>query len=237
MGTTGLIYVAIVAAWAAYLVPMLLKRNDEVSRRRSAENVSSSAARVLSRQDGVQSRTRYAVRPPSSGSGPSGSSAETVTADPSPPLRFAPNRARRVAAMRRRRVLSILTLSLLSVTALAGLGMLLWWTVALPGSLIVAFIVVTRIQLRRHARTRARLAAKRRAQAEARHDRGPATAPVSPDQEMTIEVKLPVAPEPGQGRHRQQRKGQDRQHPPAAHGGHPAGSVGEMVSRRRPVRR
>ncbi|HET6298679.1 MAG TPA: hypothetical protein VFG33_35230 [Kribbella sp.] len=193
MGTTGLIYVAIVAAWAAYLVPMLLKRNDEVSRRRSAENVSSSAARVLSRQDGVQSRTRYAVRPPASSSG---SSAETVTADPSPPLRFAPNRARRVAAMRRRRVLSILTLSLLSVTALAGLGMLLWWTVALPGSVIVAFIVLTRIQLRRHARTRARLAAKRRAQAEARHDRGPATAPVSPDQEMTVEVKLPVAPEP-----------------------------------------
>jgi hypothetical protein len=197
MGTTGLIYVAIVAAWAAYLVPMLLKRNDEVSRRRSAENVSSSAARVLSRQDSVQSRTRYAVRPPSSGTGTgTGSADDGVTADPSPPLRFAPNRARRVAAMRRRRVLSILTLSLLSVTALAGLGMLLWWTVAVPGSVIVAFIVLTRIQLRRHARTRARLAAKRRAQAEARHDRGPATAPVSPDQEMTIEVKLPVAPEP-----------------------------------------
>ncbi len=94
--------------------------------------------------------------------------------------------------MRRRRVLSILTLSLLSVTALAGLGMLLWWTVAIPGSLIVAFVVLTRVQLRRQARERAAVAAERRARAEAHHDRGPATAPVvSPDHEMTIEVKLP----------------------------------------------
>lgn len=188
MGTTGLIYVAIVAAWAAYLVPMLLKRNDEVSARRSAEKYSSSAARVLSRQSDVQARSKYVVRPPGS------SSSEEVIEDPSPPTRYVPNRARRVAAMRRRRVLSILTLSLLSVTAFAGLGMLLWWTVAIPGSLIVAFVVLTRVQLRRQARERAALAAERRARAEAHHDRGPATAPASsPDHEMTVEVKLPEA--------------------------------------------
>lgn len=96
MGTTGLIYVAIVAAWAAYLVPMLLKRNDEVSRRRSAEMYSSSAARVLSRQTDIQARARYVVRPPSA----PGTTDEAVTADPSPPTRYVPNRARRVAAMR-----------------------------------------------------------------------------------------------------------------------------------------
>ncbi|GAA1617944.1 hypothetical protein GCM10009789_84900 [Kribbella sancticallisti] len=195
MGTTGLIYVAIVAAWAAYLVPMLLKRNDEVSRRRSAEKYSSSAARVLSRQTDVQARSRYVVRPPGSSSS-SESSSDDVGSDPSPPTRHVPNRARRVAAMRRRRVLSILTLSLLSVTALAGLGILLWWTVAMPATLIVAFVVLTRVQLRRQARERVALAAERRARAEAHHDRGPATAPVtSPDHEMTIEVKLPE-PEP-----------------------------------------
>jgi cytoskeletal protein RodZ len=188
MGTTGLIYVAIVAAWAAYLVPMMLKRSDEVNQRRSAEKYSSSAARVLSRQSDVQSRSRYAVRP-------AGSESALVT-DPSPPQQYVPNRARRVAAMRRRRVLSILTLSLLSVTALAGLGMLLWWTVAIPSTLIVAFVVLTRVQLRRQARERAALAAERRARAEARHESGPATAPSSPDHELTVEVKLPVAPEP-----------------------------------------
>jgi hypothetical protein len=264
MGTTGLIYVAIVAAWAAYLVPMLLKRGDEVSKRRSAPKYSTSDARVLARNNDVQSQTKYVVRPAgsssaaagtsgagasglsgasglpgsglsSSGSGSglsgsghtgsghtgsglsraglsgsalsgsgsgsgsgdsgAGSHREPVGTDSSPPARYVPNRARRVAAMRRRRVLSILTLSLLSVTALAGLGILLWWTVAVPATLIVAFVVLTRVQLRRQARERAAVAAERRARAEAHHDCGPATAPVpSPDHEMTIEVKLPAEP-------------------------------------------
>ena len=180
MGTTGLIYVAIVAAWAAYLVPMLLKRGDEARRR----PVSSSAdARVLSRDP---SRPRYVVRPAGTGSG-----AVDEATDLPPPQRYVPNRARRVAAMRRRRVLSILTLSLLSVVALAGLKILLWWTVAIPGGLIVAFVVLTRVQLRRQARSRAQLAAARRIRAQARHDRGPAGPAPSPDEEMTIEVKLP----------------------------------------------
>ena len=198
MGTTGLIYVAIVAAWAAYLVPMLLKRNDEARR----PPVASSDARVLARQGDPQSRSRYVVRPAAgasaagaSAAGASGAVGEATQADdlPPPAPRFVPNRARRVAAMRRRRVLSLLTLSLLSVTALAGLEMLLWWTVAIPGSLIVAFVVLTRVQLRRQARERARVAAERRARAQARHDRGPAGKPApSPDEEMTIEVKLPA---------------------------------------------
>ncbi|MET7277283.1 hypothetical protein ABZS29_03550 [Kribbella sp. NPDC005582] len=192
MGTTGLIYVAIVAAWAAYLVPMMLKRNDE-ARRRSAAVPSTADARVLSRDPAT---TRYVVRPPGS---TETASPDTVAAadDLSPPKRYVPNRARRVAAMRRRRVLSILTLSLLSVTALAGLGILLWWTVAIPAGLIVAFVVLTRVQLRRQARERARLAAERRTRKQNHHDRGPAGKPApSPDDELTIEVKLPANPAP-----------------------------------------
>lgn len=182
MGTTGLIYVAIVAAWAAYLVPMWLKRGEEARRRPVVP--SSDEARVLSRDP---SRTRYVVRP----------AGTTVADDSSPPKRYVPNRARRVAAMRRRRVLSILTLSLLSVVALAGLAMLQWWTVAIPGTLIAGFVVLTRVQLRRQARTRMQTAAERRARAQARHDRGPAGKPApSPDEEMTIEVKLPAEPAP-----------------------------------------
>ncbi|WBQ06722.1 divisome protein SepX/GlpR [Kribbella sp. CA-293567] len=205
MGTTGLIYVAIVAAWAAYLVPMLLKRNDEATARRSAEKYSSSAARVLSRQSDVQARSRYVVRPLGSAdpfsadtASPDGASADEVAEDLSPPARYVPNRARRVAAMRRRRVLSILTLSLLTVVALASFQMLSWWSVTVPTTLIVAFVVLTRVQLRRQARERAALAAERRAKVELHHDRGPATAPsLSPeDHELTIEVKLPEIAEP-----------------------------------------
>jgi hypothetical protein len=185
MGTTGLIYVAIVAAWAAYLVPMWLKRGDE---KRRPPVTSSTDARVLSRDP---STTRYVVRP---------AGAPDVVeegTDLPPPTRYVPNRARRVAAMRRRRVLSILTLSLLSVTALAGLEILLWWTVAIPGALILGFVVLTRVQLRRQAQARAAEIAERRARAKAHHDRGPAGKPVpTPDEELTIEVKLPAEPAP-----------------------------------------
>ncbi|MDX2970141.1 hypothetical protein PWY87_21305 [Kribbella solani] len=180
MGTTGLIYVAIVAAWAAYLVPMWLKRGDE--KRRTPVVPSSDEARVLSRDP---SRTRYVVRP-------AGSAAAD---DPSPPKRYIPNRARRVAAMRRRRVLSILTLSLLSVVALAGLAIVPWWSVAVPGAMIGGFVVLTRVQLRRQARARATAAAERRTRDRSKHDRGPAGKPApTPDEEMTIEVKLPAEP-------------------------------------------
>jgi hypothetical protein len=193
MGTTGLIYVAIVAAWAAYLVPMLLRRNDEASRRRSAERYSSSNARVLSRQSDETRRARYVVKP--TREVPLQGDADGVAGEPAPaPRRYAPNRAGRVAAMRRRRVLSILTLSLLSITALASLAMVPWWLLAIPAVLIVAFIMATRVQLRRIARRRAELHAARRARAEAFHDHGPATASV--DTEATVEVKPPVAPEP-----------------------------------------
>jgi hypothetical protein len=53
------------------------------------------------------------------------------------------------------------------------------------------------VQLRRQARTRARLAAERRTRVQAQHDRGPAGKPASspapsPDDELTIEVKLPA---------------------------------------------
>ncbi|GAA3148586.1 hypothetical protein JOF29_001147 [Kribbella aluminosa] len=182
MGTTGLIYVAIVAAWAAYLVPMWLKRGDEA--RRKPVVPSSDEARVLSRDP---SRPRYVVRP----------AAAPAAGDPSPPKRYIPNRARRVAAMRRRRVLSILTLSLLSVVALAGLSILPWWTVAVPGAMIAGFVVLTRVQLRRQARARAAIAADRRTWIRAQHDRGPAGKPApAPDDEMTVEVELPAEPAP-----------------------------------------
>jgi hypothetical protein len=99
--------------------------------------------------------------------------------------------------MRRRRVLSILTLSLLSVVALAGLAMLPWWSVAVPGAMILGFVVLTRVQLRRQARARAAAAAERRTRDRNKHDRGPSGKPApTPDEEMTIEVKLPAEPAP-----------------------------------------
>jgi hypothetical protein len=186
MGTTGLIYVAIVAAWAAYLVPMWLRRHDEASRTQSVERYSS-AMRVLARQTDDLDRTRYVVRA-------QGAAVDAPRVLPPPPKRSAAsNRARRVAAMRRRRVLSMLTLSLLSLTALASFAIVQWWSLGIPGGLILLFLVVARIQVRKmQRRDREYVETERAARKAARAD----VSPPAPDTEETIEVKLPVVEPP-----------------------------------------
>lgn len=191
MGTTGLIYVAIVAAWAAYLVPMWLRRHDEASRAKSVERYSS-AMRVLARQTDDLDRARYVVRP-------QGATVETPRVIPPPPKRSgasgASRRARRVAAMRRRRVLSMLTLSLLSVTALASFAIVPWWSVAIPGGLILLFLVVARVQVRKMRRQdRQRVETARASRKAARVDVAYAYGPPPADSEPTVEVKLPAPP-------------------------------------------
>lgn len=138
MGTTGLIYVAIVAAWAAYLVPMWLRRHDETRRMKAVEQYSE-AMRVLSRETDSRSRARYVAKP------------SRVVAPP-PKRSAAHSRARRVAAMRRRRIFSMLFLSLLSVGALEFLELVPRWSVAVPGGLILVFLVTVRISVRRQRR-------------------------------------------------------------------------------------
>ncbi|NIR38377.1 MAG: hypothetical protein GWN07_21145, partial [Actinobacteria bacterium] len=48
MGSSGLLYAAIVAAWAAVLVPRWIRRNEEIDRAR--EEDTSRGVRVLDRQ-------------------------------------------------------------------------------------------------------------------------------------------------------------------------------------------
>jgi hypothetical protein len=139
MGTTGLIYVAIVAAWAAYLVPLWLRRHDEVSRQKALERYSS-AMRVLSREN---DSGRYVARrrdePPR-------------VIQPSPKRSAAVLRARRAAAIRRRRVLSVLMLTWASVGTLAAFALVPRWAAAVPAVLVVGFVVLVRRQLRKAAR-------------------------------------------------------------------------------------
>ncbi len=184
MGTTGLIYVAIVAAWAAYLVPMWLRRHDEQNSLRSVERYSS-ALRVLSRR-AEGGRPSYVVR--------RGDEQPRVIA-PELKRSAATLRARRVAAMRRRRVLSILTLSLLSVGALAAFAILPAWTPAIPGLLVVAFLVAARISVRRQRELPVRRTAgqaRKATRVEASYAYGPAVSaePEPADAEPTVEVAV-----------------------------------------------
>lgn len=183
MGTTGLIYVAIVAAWAAYLVPLWLRRHDEVSRQKSLERYSS-AMRVLSREADGGYVARRRDEPP------------RVLA-PSPKRSAAQFRARRAAAVRRRRVLSLLMLTWASVGALAVFALVPRWTAAVPAVLIVTFLVLVRRSVRRARRDRSEpiaAPARKATRLDVSYAYGSASAETVA--EPTVEVKTPSADEP-----------------------------------------
>ena len=57
-------------------------------------------------------------------------------------------RLERVAASRRRRVLSALFALLCAVISVCSMSWLPWWTVAVPGGLVLLFVVVSRVSVR-----------------------------------------------------------------------------------------
>lgn len=142
MGLSGFLYVAIVVGWAVYLVPFALKRYDEAARNRSIDRFSS-AMRVLGRREAAG---------PARAQQPDGS----VTPAPSPPVarrqeaqRSARRAAARTAARRRRRVLLMLLLATAGTAGAAGFERLAWWSVAVPATLVVLWLVLCRTQARR----------------------------------------------------------------------------------------
>ena len=179
MGTTGLIYVAIVVAWAAYLIPLWLRRHDEVSRQRSLERYSS-AMRVLSREtDSGRYVARRRDEPP------------RVLA-PSPKRSAAQLHARRAAARRRRRVLSLLMLTWASVGALAVFALVPRWAAALPAVVVFAFLALVRRTVRkaRHDRpSQAPAPARKAKRLDVSYAYGTTTESVA---EPTVEVNVTV---------------------------------------------
>ena len=121
---TGLIYAAIVAAWAAYLVPLWLRRHDEAAAARSVNGVST-AMRVLARR-------RAPVRPPSG---------DSQVVGP-PPRTARPGVGPSAAARRRRTLVALVGLTTL-VAILATVGTLPWWNLVIPLVLIAGFLVVS----------------------------------------------------------------------------------------------
>jgi hypothetical protein len=139
---SGIIFVVLAVAWAVYLVPKALKHHDEVARTRSVDRFST-AMRVLARREPVDRRNARLVVTPAR-------SAERVVlpSRPEPPV-AARRAAARAAARRRRRVLAVLLVADLAVTALAAFAVLPWWSVAVPVTLTVLFLVLARAQVRR----------------------------------------------------------------------------------------
>lgn len=133
---TGLIYAAIVVLWAAYLVPLALRRYDEASRERSVETFSP-RMRMLHR-----GRAEEATAEEDSDSTPEpppSTSAET----PAPVQR----ESTRIAVRRRRRTLLTLLFATSVVGGLCAGALLPWWSLAIPVALVVAWLVACRIQV------------------------------------------------------------------------------------------
>jgi hypothetical protein len=201
VGANGLIVAFVVAVWAAYFVPLVLRRYDETSSSESLDTLSP-LSRVISRRgqggtvaeaDDVEAPADPAVAPAPDPS-PKVSTV-SQTARPDAPTR----RAAIVAARRRRRTLLTL-LGLLVVTAGLAVGSVVspvW--VAAPVALVVAWLVACRVQVRAE-RGLSRPRAERRSMASrlpsvklpardgaaARASRRPA--PRTPDEEHTVVV-------------------------------------------------
>jgi hypothetical protein len=148
---TGLIFAAVVIAWAVFLVPWALRRYDEATRARSVERFSSTL-RVLRRArreadvedeavaepETEPAATRPALRPEPTGT-------QTPIAAPVRPSRA----AARAAARRRRRVLLTLLTLTVGTGLVAAVALVPPWAVAIPAAFVVSFLALCRWQVRR----------------------------------------------------------------------------------------
>ncbi|MBF4163654.1 divisome protein SepX/GlpR [Nocardioides acrostichi] len=154
MDLSALIFVALAVAWAVYLVPKAIKHHDEVVRSRSVDRFSHTM-RVLARREPLnRSDSRLVVTPGRRTSVPlverKAGSSEAVEA-PAPRVLTADQRreAANRAARKRRRVLLALLGAIVAVTLLAGLSVVHWWYLAVPVTMLVAWLVACRLMVRR----------------------------------------------------------------------------------------
>ena len=140
MDLSAIIFVVLALAWAVYLIPKALKHHDELASDRLVEG-HSDKVRILAR------KKRTVVT----------ETVETVEApvEVAVPLAVAPatprptRAAARKAAQRRRRVLGLLVLAFVVVWTLTWFAYLPFMTPAIPGALVVAWLVIARLSVRK----------------------------------------------------------------------------------------
>jgi hypothetical protein len=139
VGTTGVIFAAIAIAWLAYLVPHFVRRRDDedlledpdpADRFSDSMRIVRHGTAPLLDQD-LEEIAPFEVSTPQT-------------------RRAAVNdlqRLERLAASRRRRVLLALMAALSAVIAFSAVGLIPWWSTAIPGGLVLIFVVVARISV------------------------------------------------------------------------------------------
>jgi hypothetical protein len=138
---TGLIVAFVVTVWAAYFVPLALRRYDE-AHNHSALEALTPLSRVIRRAPTAHEADEFEYTDE-----PIGTSPAVADAAVSSPPRLSRASAR-LAARRRRRVLLTLLFANAVVGALVGFAIIPLWSVAIPAGLLVAWLVACRIQVR-----------------------------------------------------------------------------------------
>ena len=149
---TGLIVAFVVAIWAAYFVPLVLRRYDEASTSSSLEDLSP-LSRVITppattAEQAETPEPTPAVAAPSSATE---TESDTDTTPPPRPRATGPRMtgaAARRAARRRRRTLLTLLVATAIVGGLVGFRLVPVWSVAIPAGLVLVWLVACRVQVR-----------------------------------------------------------------------------------------
>jgi hypothetical protein len=132
-----LIIAFVVVVWAAYFIPLALRRYDEAGKNASVET-SGTLSRVITRPTSAAKAAPEGAEP-----------VETATpVAPAAPSRAIDRPAARLAARRRRRTLLTLVALTVVVAGLAALGVLPAWAIAVPVVLDIAWLVACRVQVR-----------------------------------------------------------------------------------------
>lgn len=170
---TGIIYAAIVVAWAAYLLPLVRHHREQPSATRPGRVTG--ATRVLGkRRSGARARVSDRAEPVQAVPG------EPIQVENTAPVED--SRPRLDAAARRRRVLVLILATAIVIGVFAFVGMVSWWSLAVPGGLLVGFVVLARLSVRaaRASRRRARDRSARRSQLADTVAPADGSAPVAP---------------------------------------------------------
>jgi hypothetical protein len=179
---TGLIYLVIIALWAAVLIPVWLRRHDQISEVRSTARFSSAMKSLGSQGEPLLATEPYAMEmsfPPSRPPVPEVRMTRPTTSRPAPGLDPAYERElnRQSAATRRAVVLGSLTLILFVTLVLAVLTIIPRWAPIVALVPVVAFVLASSMTAgarREVGRERAPAPLARRAPAQAP---APAAAP------------------------------------------------------------
>lgn len=156
MGANGLIVAFVVAVWAAYFVPLVLRRYDEASSAESLEDLSPLSRVVRGRstvppadaEDIAEDALPDDALPVVSASEADPVRTAAAPAEPTVARARPTRRAAIIAARRRRRTLLTLLAVLAVVGGLAAFSVVQPAWVAAPVALVVAWLVACRVQVR-----------------------------------------------------------------------------------------